>query len=214
MFIVPIQSVFLTAQDSSWYPLFLAPVVEEVINTEAQTILDIGTGPGKLPELLIKRKGTLNITGIDIDSQMILEAKKRVKYESIHFEKQIINEKLNFGDNSFDIVTFCSVLFLLDENTKTFLLNEALRVLKPNGKIIILSPSGKKAIFSALLEMFSFPFNSYNWTFFIWKLFTSARARLWQKDLWLADFANGKEVSYKHSLTFKNNASLEIIEKT
>lgn len=213
MFIVPIQSVFLTAQDSSWYPLFLAPVVETVVTSEAQTILDIGTGPGKLTELLIKRKGTLKITGIDIDSQMILEAKKRVKHENIHFEKQIINEKLNFMDASFDIVTFCSVLFLLDDDTKTFLLKEALRVLKPKGKIIILSPSGKKSVFSAILEMFSFSLNSYNWTFFIWKFFTSARARIWQKDLWLANYSKEKDVSYKHELTFRNNASLEIIEK-
>ena len=71
------QSIFIKATDSGWYPAFLTPVVETVIaNKEQRNILDVGTGPGTLPRILISSDSTLKITGIDIDTAMIDEAKK------------------------------------------------------------------------------------------------------------------------------------------
>jgi len=139
------QSIFLKAQDSGWYPEFLKPVVETVAVIEGnKKILDIGTGPGKLPELLIKHDTSMQITGIDIDTAMIDEARKRLTHKNVSYQYEKINAPLEFADNEFDAVTFCSILFLLDDSTKTLLMNEALRVLKLNGKIIILTPSGRK----------------------------------------------------------------------
>jgi ubiquinone/menaquinone biosynthesis C-methylase UbiE len=120
---------------------------------------------------------------------------------------------LKFKNEEFDVVTFCSVLFLVDDSTKSFLMFEALRVLKPGGKIIVLTPSGKKSRFTAFSEVWSFPFSRYNWTYIIWKTVTSAGGKKWQQEKWLASFSKKNELKYESILTFNDNASLEIITK-
>ena len=208
------QSIFLKATDSGWYPEFLKPVVETVTTqTENKKILDIGTGPGTLPQLLIKKDSSLQITGIDIDTAMIDEARKRLTHKNVSYQYEKINASLEFADKEFDVVTFCSVLFLLDDSSKTFLMNEALRVLKPNGKIVILTPSGRKSILSALIEVWQYPFTFNNWTFLVWKAATTFGGRKWQKQKWLDQYSKKKELNYSTSLTFNNNASIETITK-
>ena len=212
LIIIQMQSIFLKAQDSGWYPEFLKPIVDAVNEEKGfKKVLDIGTGPGKLAELLIKSDSTLQITGIDIDTAMIDKARKRLSHQNVSFQYQKLNAPLDFPDKEFDVVTFCSVLFLLDDSTKSLLMKEALFVLKPNGKIIILSPSGKKSFFSAFFEVWNFPYTRHNWTFIIWRLFTSNRGRIWQKQRWLFKFSQEKRLVYNSSLTFNNNASIEII---
>lgn len=203
------QSVFLKAQNSGWYDQFLAPVVNS-ISTERK-ILDIGTGPGKLLELMTEKDSSLVLIGIDIDSSMIEEARKRVTSKNVQFEYQKVNQKLAFNDDEFDAVTFCSVLFLLDDVTKQFLLDEALRVLKPSGKIIVLSPSGKKSILSSILEVWQYPYKPTNWTFIVWKTFTKQTARKWQRQQWLSSYAENQNLKYNKYLSFNENATIEIL---
>ena len=72
---VLLRNVFLKAQNSGWYPFFLMPVVQAIFaDTGNKKILDIRTGPGKLPELLIRHNPQLQITATDIDEAMIDEA--------------------------------------------------------------------------------------------------------------------------------------------
>jgi len=208
------QSIFIKATDSGWYPAFLTPVVETVIaNKEQRNILDVGTGPGTLPRILISSDSTLKITGIDIDTAMIDEARKKLIHKNVSFQYDKVNTPMEFTDNQFDVVTFCSVLFLLDDSTKTNLINEALRVLKPNGKIIILTPSGRKPILSSFIEVWRYPFSLNNFTFIIWKIATTNRGRKWQRQKWLEQFAVKHKIKYSNSLAFNKNASFEIISK-
>ncbi len=212
--LVTMQTIFLKATDSGWYPEFLKPIVETVTsNAGHKQILDIGTGPGTLPRMLISKDSTLQITGIDINTSMIDEAKKRLKHKNVSYQYDKANAPLAFTDNQFDVVTFCSVLFLLDDSTRANLLNEALRILKPNGKIIILTPSGKKAILSSFFEVCKYHFSFNNFTFMIWKIATTNGGRKWQRQKWLAQFARESKLKYSTVLTFNNNASLEIITK-
>ena len=209
------MSIFLRATKSGWYPQFLQPVVKVVLADPGNNkLLDIGTGPGTLPEMLIKEDSNLNITGIDSSTSMINEAGKRLKHKNVSFQYGKANERLPFANEVFDVVTFCSVLFLPDDTAKTFLLKEALRVLKPNGKIIILTPSGKKLNISAFAEVWQFPFSLNNWTFLVWKIVTSRSGRKWQQQKWLASYSEFKKLSYSTFLTFNRNASIEIINKT
>jgi len=209
------MSLFLKATSSGWYPGFLKPVIETITtHAEDKKILDIGTGPGNLPQLLIKKDSSLHITGIDIDTAMIDEARKRFSHKNISYQYEKINAPLDFSDNQFDVVTFCSVLFLVDDTIKTSLMNEALRVLKPNGKIIILTPSGRKSILSSFVEVWNYPFSSNNWTFMVWKIATTCSGRKWKQQKWLENFSKEKTLNYTSSLTFNNNASMEILTKT
>ena len=208
------QKAFLKAQTSGWYPLFLKPVVDRILADKNNIkILDIGTGPGKLLELLNEQNADLQLTGIDIDTSMINEARKKISHKNVLFHYQRVNEKLEFTDNEFDAVTFCSVLFLLDDTTKAFLFNEALRVLKPDGKIIVLTPSGKKMIISSFVEVWKYPYSSTNWTFIVWKTLTTKGARKWNRSEWLKRFSKQKNLKYTGEITFTKNATIEIITK-
>lgn len=208
------MSIFLEATKSGWYPEFLNPVVETIAsNAKHHTILDIGTGPGTLPEKLIRKDSSLRITGIDIDSSMIDEAKSRLSHKNVFFQYQKINAPLEFANEQFDVVTFCSVLFLIDDSIKTELMNEALRVLKPNGKIIILTPSGKKPILSSFIEVWRYKFSFNNFTFPIWKIATTRGGRKWQRQKWLENYAIENQLNYTVNLTFNNNAIIETISK-
>lgn len=208
------MSIFSKATLSGWYPEFLMPVVDSVIaNPDCIEVLDIGTGPGTLPEMLISIDSSLRITGIDIDPGMIKEAKNRFLHKNVSFQNQKINAPLDFSNEQFDVITFCSVLFLVDDNTKTDLMNEAIRVLKPNGKIIILTPSGRKSIISSFFEVWKYPSSLNNFTFPIWKIATTRGGRKWQRQNWLVRYARANHLNYTSNLTFNNNAILESITK-
>ena len=207
-------SIFSKATKSSWYKDFLNPVMESITQkTNNKSILDIGTGTGTLPAMLIKKDSSLQIIGIDIDPKMIKEAQSRLSHKNVSFQIQKMNAPLAFTSELFDVVTFCSVLFLVDDTIKTKLMNEALRVLKPNGQIIILTPSGTKSISSSFIEVWHYPFSVYNFTFPIWKIATTGSARKWQRNKWLENFAHKNQLKYTNELTFNNNATLETISK-
>jgi ubiquinone/menaquinone biosynthesis C-methylase UbiE len=208
------RSLFFKATDSGWYPLFLNPVVDTILSTEKHAqILDIGTGPGSLPELLISRNSQLQITGIDIDTSSIDEARERLKHPKVKFEYQQLGGPIVYPNGHFDIVCFCSVLFLLDDSTKSLLMQEALRVLKSGGKVIVLSPSGSKPIFSSFLEVWSYPYAPTNWTFVVWRVATSKRAKKWHNESWLKKYATEGQLKYDSHSVFNSNATLETITK-
>ena len=209
------MSLFIKATKSKWYQEFLKPVAETILNDPAmKKILDIGTGPGKLPELLHAQNPRLLITGIDIDTTMIDEAMRNLDEENLSWFYQKRDTPLVFVSNEFDIVTLCSVLFLVNDQTKSWLLQEALRVLKPGGKVIVLTPTGMKSVVSAFPEAKTFRPSAYNWTFPIWRLATSHRGRRWQKQNWLQGYSVRESLEYSSSLVFNNHAKIEIITKS
>ena len=208
------MSVFLKATQSDWYPEFLNPVVKTITNYTAGTkILDVGTGPGTLPQMLIESDSRLLITGIDIDNNMIETARKRFQHANVSFQYQRINAPLDFEASYFDIVTFCSVLFLVNDSIKTNLMNEALRVLNSSGKIIILTPKGGKSIISAFTEVRQYKSSFKNFTFLIWKMATTRSARKWQSEKWAKNFATENKLHYTISTVFNNNATIEMLTK-
>lgn len=208
------MSPFEKATESGWYPHFLQPVIDSINNQGHNLkILDLGTGTGKLPELLIKQDSTHLITGIDIDSAFIRNAKVRVNHTHVNFDFQKINSKLDFPDSSFDIVTICSVLFLVDNATKQLLFSESLRILKPGGKIIVLTPSGRKSRISAFSDLRKFKNHKYNWTYILWKNLTMSGGQRWFETIWLKNIASENHLTYSSAFVFNENAYIEIITK-
>lgn len=203
----------MMAQQSGWYPQFLQPVANAVNSSiKIGSVLDIGTGPGTLPALL-KENNQLQITGTDISSSMIQRAKENVKASNVTFFVQDSNSFKSIPDSTFDVITICSVLFLLETKTRSNLLDEATRLLKPSGKIIVLTPSNKKSFLFALKDVWRFPFSKYNWTFFIWKTVTADRGNTWQKEKWLLQYSQSKQFEYTISNVFYDYATIEIITK-
>jgi ubiquinone/menaquinone biosynthesis C-methylase UbiE len=206
------MSIFLQATRSGWYPQFLKPVVTQILEHPGTTeVLDIGTGPGTLPQMITQQNPTIQVTGIDTSRAMIDEARKSIQHENVSFADQQENKPLPFSASQVDIISFCSVLFLLNGAAMNQLLDEALRILKPGGKLVILTPSGRKPIITSFTEVWRYPFSIRNYTFVIWKLATTAGGRRWSNKNWLEKFASENGLKYTKSLVFNSNATLETI---
>lgn len=206
------KSPLVTAQESSWYCEFLAPVVNEIVSRQDRiSILDIGTGPGKLPEILISRNEYLKIKGIDIDKKYVEMAQHRVNHLNVKFYL-LEDMEVQFGSERFDVITFCSVLFLLEEEIRLSLFNKALHLLKPGGTIIVLTPSGRKNILSAFSEVWCYPKSIHNWTFILWRVLTHSRGNTWRKQQWLKSISNKFHLDYESKLVFNGNATIEILK--
>jgi 2-polyprenyl-3-methyl-5-hydroxy-6-metoxy-1,4-benzoquinol methylase len=102
--------------------------------TNGDKVLDVGCGNGNLI-YAISCKAKIRAYGIDISPNMIKECQK--KYQDITF-KVSSGEKLDFDDNTFDIMTICCVLHHL--HSADNFVKEAKRVLKQNGFLVIGEP--------------------------------------------------------------------------
>ena len=94
-------------------------------------LLDIGCGTGGFCEMALKKN--ITVTGIDISSQFIEEAKRRIPVGTFLTAKM---EQLPFDDKSFDVV--CGFNAFQYSTDLQIALQEAKRVLTPSGQLIIL----------------------------------------------------------------------------
>ena len=92
-------------------------------------ILSVGCGPGFLEAELMKR-GTSEITGLDMSEEMLAHAPKELKIVLGNAEE------LPFKNSEFDAVLFVTSLEFINDYKKAVL--EASRVLQSNGKIVVL----------------------------------------------------------------------------
>ena len=197
---------FSKLQEASWYRAFLEPVINEV--DSKGTLLDIGTGSGKLLQILYNEKG-LACTGVDTNADMLAEARNKLKNTEVELIEIKADAKLPFKKNSFDHITICSVLFHLKDNSKDKMLSDALGLLKEGGKIIILTPTGKGNILKLSKHFFSFE----NRGIYTWHRATKKRARSWFKKNYLEQYTSNNKLNYKRELVMNEFALLEVIMK-
>lgn len=98
-------------------------------------ILDIGTGPGRLPIEIAKQVKNANLFGIDISKDMIKIARKNADQERVgdRVEFKVSSAyDTGFENNSIDLVVSTGMLHHLFEPIKAF--NEIYRILKPGGE--------------------------------------------------------------------------------
>ena len=101
--------------------------------TKDDDVLECACGTGMLTKIVAPRSKSIIAT--DFSSKMLKRAKKKCKkFNNVEFTNANIM-KLDFDDNSFDIVIAANVIHLLDDPIKA--INELDRVCKENGKIII-----------------------------------------------------------------------------
>lgn len=197
---------FSNIQEAPWYRFFLNPVINE-IDTEGK-LLDIGTGSGKLIQLLVNEK-RIDCIGVDTNNDMLKEAKIKLKNMNVELLKIEATKKLPFKNNSFNYITICSVLFHLKKEHIDFMLQDARRLLKENGKIIILTPTGKGNILSLTKNFFSIK----NYGINIWFYATKNRAKLWINNNYLKQYANENKLKYTSTIAMNGFAQLEILKK-
>ena len=117
---------------------FTSSGAEKIINRlkdlSGGKVLDVGTGNGSFIDFLKKALGSYNsFVGIDLNEEELKKAKK--KYGTDAEFKKMNAEKLDFPDNSMDIVSIASSLHHLERPEKV--LKEMMRVAKPQGYLII-----------------------------------------------------------------------------
>ena len=106
--------------------------VETLDLKENEIVLDVGSGSGDIASEILKENLSTSLYLLDLNEEMLLEGRKRLKKEK-NIKYFIGNaEKLNFENNFFDKYT---ISFCLRNVTEYLLsIKEAYRVLKPGGK--------------------------------------------------------------------------------
>ncbi|PJF42336.1 MAG: hypothetical protein CUN55_10180 [Phototrophicales bacterium] len=117
---------------------FIAPQPE-------QLVLDIGTGPGALVNILATQHQA-RVYGVDYSFQLMRSARSNYANLGTVFVTGAL-PTLPFGDNTIDIATATNVLYLLDDPQSAVV--EISRILKPNGQLVMLNPSPKMSVASA-----------------------------------------------------------------
>lgn len=202
------SSFFSKLQEAPWYRLFLNPVIDTIENNS--NVLDIGTGSGKMLEILAKEKNAL-CTGTDTDINMLSEAQLKLDGTTVALVLTEAGKPLPFKNKKFDYITICSVLFHLDELTIHNMLNEYVQLLNKNGKIIILTPTGDKNLITLSKHFFSIK----NTTIYIWYLATKRKAKLWQTNQYIKKYTTQKKRNYRQETvmngfaTFRNSNYLK-----
>ncbi len=118
-------------------------VAEEVVSVfQKGRLLDLGTGPGKLPVEMVKCAPGIQIVGVDLSRHLIRMA--RIWASKAGLSKHIVLEvanaaNLRFNYDSFDMVISTGMLHSL--RNPTWVLKEIYRVLKKGGDAWIYDPA-------------------------------------------------------------------------
>lgn len=200
------STFFSNIQESPWYRKFLNPVINEIGITG--TLLDIGTGSGKMIQILSYEKGISSI-GVDKNAEMLAEAKIKLKGTNTELVEIVPNEKLPFANNSFDYITICSVLFHLEKDGMNLMLKDSERLLKESGKIIVLTPTGKGGLLKLTRHFFSLK----NLSIYVWYTATKKRAKLWAQQNYLKEYAAKSNLHYSSEIVMNGFAQLEILKQ-
>jgi len=121
------------------------PKIEELVQLENKSILEVGCGDGRLTALLANR--TQKITAIDPDKCSIDAARSKVP--GVNFLVGS-GENLDFADNLLDIVLFS---YSLHHQDYVSALSEARRVVRHDGRILIIEPN-HNGEFNRLVSIF------------------------------------------------------------
>jgi ubiquinone/menaquinone biosynthesis C-methylase UbiE len=115
--------------------------------SQGKKVLDYGCGTG-IHSLTPLRIGAKEVVGIDLSEESLKIARERAKKEKLADQTRFIKmdcEKLEFDDNSFDIILDGGTFSSLDLDKA---LPELARVLKPFGKLIGIETLGHNPIFN------------------------------------------------------------------
>jgi ubiquinone/menaquinone biosynthesis methyltransferase len=119
----------------------------DIVNpSSSDKIIDVGSGSGDLVLEILKRNLNIKIDMVDLNKEMLVEGKKRIKNGNVNFFQQNA-ENLNFLNNTYDkyLISFC--LRNVTNIDQSF--QEAFRILKPGGQYYCLEFSQPKSFILA-----------------------------------------------------------------
>jgi demethylmenaquinone methyltransferase/2-methoxy-6-polyprenyl-1,4-benzoquinol methylase len=117
-------------------------VVQMVVDTNPNSILDIATGTGDLAISFAQNSKASKVVGLDLSDGMLSVARRKIEDSSLNDRISFVkgdSEALPFEDNSFDAITVSFGIRNFENLEKG--LSEIFRVLRPNGIFVILETS-------------------------------------------------------------------------
>jgi SAM-dependent methyltransferase len=106
---------------------------------KASSVLDLGCGTGTLTILAKKSRPSIQITGLDIDPDILEIAREKAARAGVQVHWEIgMADDLIFDNASFDLVLSSLMFHHLDRAAKVRALEESFRVLKPGRELFIL----------------------------------------------------------------------------
>lgn len=112
-------------------------VAEQIRELDAKAVLELGCGNGFNSCFLAPQYPEVDFTGIDLTPSNIKIARRKAdKFSNLSFQEGNFN-RLNFSDQSFDIVFAFECLCYASEADTKPLAAEIFRVLRPGGKLIM-----------------------------------------------------------------------------
>lgn len=128
---------------SRWAPIYdvfelvlsdIRKKMADEINPANKSVLDVATGTGSLAIELSKT--AKKVVGIDLSAEMLDVAKKKNNSTNLSFQ-QMDASKMDFEDETFDVVTISLGLHDMPIEIRGLVLKEMKRVLKKDGKLYI-----------------------------------------------------------------------------
>ncbi|WP_083682751.1 class I SAM-dependent methyltransferase [Paenibacillus sp. FSL A5-0031] len=117
---------------------FKNKLIRQIQVDPGQRVLDLGCGTGTLTLLLKQAYPKAEVTGLDIDPNVLRIAEKKAENIGIDIKfNQGMSFELPYPDHSFDRVITSLMFHHLTLENKLRTLNEAFRILKPQGELHI-----------------------------------------------------------------------------
>ncbi|MGB7876488.1 MAG: class I SAM-dependent methyltransferase [Anaerolineales bacterium] len=148
---------------SRWYDLFASSEKKftetglQILGVKAgESVLEIGSGTGHALVTLARQAGKSGlVTGIELSSGMIDEARKRIQAEGPEGSVHMIQgdgTQLPFAPNSFDAAILSFTLELFSEDEIPVVLDECHRVLKDEGRLGVVSLAKQNVLACRMYE--------------------------------------------------------------
>lgn len=114
-------------------------------------VLDVATGTGALLRRLAHSEvAPREVTGLDASPPMLALARRRLPPDWRLLAGDA--ERLPFPARSFDLVTACYLLHLLEPTERAAVTRELARVLRPGGRAVLVTVAGRRRVARTALE--------------------------------------------------------------